>query len=199
MSLAEQLKDRNIILASGSPRRQQFIRDLGLDFEIRLKAIQEDYPNHLQAEEIASYLAELKANAYLDELNPKDILITGDTIVWYQNKVLHKPKTEHEAIQLLQELSGNTHQVISSSCLLSTKQKIVLNDTTKVFFKALALEEIEYYVKTFKPYDKAGAYGIQEWIGKIGIEKIEGSFYTVMGMPVSKVYNGLKKISNSPV
>lgn len=192
MSLAEKLKDRNLIIASGSPRRQQFIKDLGLNFEIRLKPIVETYPDSLGSVEIAKYLAKLKAAVFLDELNPEDILITGDTIVWHENRVLNKPKNKEEAFHMLKSLSGKSHKVISSTCLTSTEKSIILHDTTKVYFKKLNDQEINYYIEHFKPFDKAGAYGIQEWIGKIGIEKIEGSFYNVMGMPVAKVYEALK-------
>ncbi|HLS30140.1 MAG TPA: Maf family nucleotide pyrophosphatase [Flavobacteriaceae bacterium] len=192
MILAEKLKSRNLIVASGSPRRQQFIKDLGLDFEVRLKPVQETYPDTLEAVEIAEHLAKLKAAVFLDELRPKDILITGDTVVYHENKVLDKPKTEKEAFAMLESLSGNSHEVISSTCLTSTQKYVLVYDVTKVYFKKLKAEEINYYIKNFKPFDKAGAYGIQEWIGKIGIEKIEGSFYNVMGMPVNKVYQALK-------
>lgn len=192
MALAEKLKSRNLIVASGSPRRQQFIKDLGLDFEIRLKPVQETYPETLEAVEIAEHLAKLKAAVFLEELNPEDILITGDTVVYHENQVLNKPKTEEEAFEMLESLSGKSHQVISSACLTSTDKYALLHDVTKVYFKELDKQEIDYYIKYFKPFDKAGAYGIQEWIGKIGIEKIEGSFYNVMGMPIAKVYEALK-------
>lgn len=192
MALAEKLKSRNLIVASGSPRRQQFIKDLGLDFEIRLRPVQETYPESLDAVEIAEHLAKLKAAVFLEELKPKDILITGDTIVYHEDKVLNKPKSEEEAFAMLERLSGKSHEVISSTCLTSTEKYVLLHGVTKVYFKELTPEEINYYIKYFKPFDKAGAYGIQEWIGKIGIEKIEGSFYNVMGMPVDKVYEALK-------
>lgn len=191
--LHEKLKDKNIILASGSPRRQQFLKDLGLDFEVRLKPVREDYPPHLKGAEIAEYLAELKTKPYLEELKKNEILITGDTIVLQKNKVLAKPNTQNEAIGMLQKLSGTTHEVISSACITSTEKTVLLHAKTKVFFKVLAPEEIKYYITNFQPYDKAGAYGIQEWIGKIGIAKIEGSYYNVMGMPIAKVYAALKE------
>lgn len=192
--LAEKLKNRNLILGSASPRRQQFIKDLGLNFEVKLKSVEENFPNTLKGEEIADFLAELKAKAFLKELNPEDILITGDTIVWQDKEVLHKPKNEKQAYDMLKKLSGNAHQVISAACIMTTTQKFTVHDITKVYFKDLADEEILYYIKNFNPYDKAGGYGIQEWIGKIGIDKIEGSFYNVMGMPIGKVYDVLKEI-----
>lgn len=189
--LREKLQNRNIILASGSPRRQDFLRDLGLNFEIRLKELEENYPDHLKAEEIADYLSKLKANAFKNELEPEDILITGDTVVWFQNEILHKPKSPEEAFEMLKKLSGNAHEVISSACITSVQKQAVFHDITKVYFKDLTDEEINYYIEHFQPFDKAGAYGIQEWIGQIGIEKIEGSFYNVMGLPIAKLYQNL--------
>lgn len=191
MLLQEKLKNKQVILASGSPRRQQFLRDLGLDFKIRLKSIEERFPEHLKGVEIVNYLAKLKARPYLATLKEEELLITGDTIVVKEGEILHKPKNKEEAIAQLTRLSDSAHQVISSACLVSTKKQRCVADTTVVYFKKLAAEEIEFYVDHFQPYDKAGAYGIQEWIGKIGIQKIEGSFYTVMGMPVHKVYQAL--------
>lgn len=192
ISLVKNLQNRHLILASGSPRRQQFIKDLGLDFEVRLKKVDEVYPENLKTHEVAEFLAKLKAKAYLDELEPRDILITGDTIVCYQNNILGKPQSKDEAIKMLEKLSGKAHEVISSAHLQSTEKAVTLHDKTKVYFKNLEEDEILFYIDKFKPFDKAGAYGIQEWIGKIGIEKIEGSFYNVMGMPINKVYEVLK-------
>jgi septum formation protein len=188
------LKDRNIILASGSPRRQKFFTDLDLDFTIQLKEVEEVYPDHLKAEEISDYLAKLKANAFTD-LHPKDILITSDTIVWYNNKALGKPKNLMEASKMIHTLSGDTHEVITSVCFKMTNQTIVVHQTTKVTFKELSREEIEYYVQTYKPLDKAGAYGIQEWIGFIGISCIKGSHFNVMGLPTHLVYETLKELA----
>ena len=192
--LAEKLKNRNLILASASPRRQQFIKDLGLSFEVRLKPVEENFPETLKGAEIAEFLAELKAKPLLKDLNPEDILLTGDTIVWHENQVLHKPKNKDQAFEMLKKLSGNSHQVISAACLATSKRKVLVHDSTTVYFKNLNKEEINYYIENFNPYDKAGGYGIQEWIGKTGIHKIEGSFYTVMGMPIDKVYDVLKEI-----
>jgi septum formation protein len=186
--LNERLKNYTIILASGSPRRQQFFTDLGLDFEIRLKNIEEVFPETLIAEEITNYLAELKANAFEGELNEKDILVTSDTIVWHNKKALGKPKDYADAFQILKSLSNETHDVITSVCFKTTEKTITFHETTKVTFNPLSDEAIDYYIENFKPYDKAGAYGIQEWIGFIGVKKIEGSYANVMGLPVDKVF-----------
>lgn len=192
--LKDILKNHRIILASGSPRRQQFFKDLGLDFTIQLKEIEEIYPDHLKAQEISDYLALLKANAFTD-LKPNDILITSDTIVWHNNKALGKPKDLKEAIQMIRSLSGDTHEVITSVCFKTSTGIKVVNDSTKVTFKDLTTNEIEYYVTTYKPLDKAGAYGIQEWIGFIGISNIEGSYFNVMGLPTHLVYDMLTRLA----
>lgn len=188
------LETKNIILASGSPRRQQFFLDLNLKFEIRLKEIEEIYPNDLAAAEIPNFLAELKASAFKDELVENDILITSDTIVWHNNKALGKPLDYTDAFAMLRALSGNMHEVITSVCFLTTNGSHLLTGTTKVYFNELTDQEIDYYLLNFKPYDKAGAYGIQDWIGAIAVKKIEGSYANVMGLPVDKVYNYLKNI-----
>ncbi len=188
------LKDYTIILASGSPRRQQFFKDLALDFTIQVKEVEEIYPDHLKAEEISDYLAKLKASVFTN-LKPKDILITSDTIVWHKNKALGKPKSNKEAIKMITSLSDDTHEVITSVCFKTTKQTLIVNHNTKVTFKKLTAEEIEYYVNTYTPLDKAGAYGIQEWIGFIGISHIEGSYFNVMGLPTHLVYETLMTIA----
>ncbi len=192
--LQQLLKNHKLILASGSPRRQHFFKDLGLEFTIQLKEIEEVYPDHLMAEEISDYLAELKANAF-SELNPNEILVTSDTIVWHNNKALGKPKTKEEAKHMIASLSNNTHEVITSVCFKTNTSIITINQKTKVTFKALSNEEINYYVDTFSPMDKAGAYGIQEWIGHIGITHIEGSYFNVMGLPTHLVYETLTTIA----
>ncbi|WP_338733498.1 Maf-like protein [Mangrovimonas cancribranchiae] len=189
--LQEKLKDFNIILASGSPRRQQFFKDLGLDFDIRLKPVKEEYPNRLHHFEISDYLAQLKALPFKEELKEEDILITSDTIVWHNNQALGKPTSEDEAFFMLNALSNTTHEVITSVCFTTKTLQKTVNSITKVTFKKLSREEIEYYIKTYKPYDKAGAYGIQEWIGKIGITNIEGSYFNVVGLPTDLVYKTL--------
>ncbi len=190
----ENIKNKHIILASKSPRRQKFLKDLGLDFEIRLKELEENYPNHLKRNEITDFLSKLKAEPFSEELDENDILITSDTIVWLNNKALGKPKDRKDAIYILRKLSNNMHEVITSISITSKDSQLTVNDVTKVYFKKLTLEEITYYVDKFEPYDKAGAYGIQEWIGFIGIEKIEGSYFNVMGFPTHKFYNALLKM-----
>jgi septum formation protein len=187
--LAEKLKAYKIILASGSPRRQQFFRDLNLDFEIRLKEVDEIYPKHLQANEVTDYLAQLKASAF--EVTENEIVVTSDTIVWFVEKVVGKPKDYQDAFVILKSLSGNTHQVITSVCLKSASKKKVFHVTTNVTFASLSDEMIAYYLDNYKPFDKAGAYGIQEWIGLVGIEKIEGSYTNVVGLPTQEFYNEL--------
>ncbi len=194
--LQQLLKDRNIILASGSPRRQQFFKDLGLDFTIQVKDTEERYPEHLQRTAIAEYLAQLKANAFTD-LQPNDILVTSDTIVWHKNQALGKPKDAAEAKNTLAQLSNDTHQVITAVCFRTTKTTKTIHQVSNVTFKALTAEEIAYYVDTFSPLDKAGAYGIQEWIGYIGITHIDGSYFNVMGLPVQLVYETLTQLATS--
>lgn len=189
--LNSQLENYNLILASGSPRRQQFFKDLNLDFEIILKPIDEVYPENLNASEITDYLAELKSTPFENDLKNQDILITSDTIVWHKNKALGKPKDENDAFDIIKSLSGDYHEVITSVCFTTNKLKKTVNETTKVYFKKFSDDEINYYIKKFTPFDKAGAYGIQEWIGLIGVEKIEGSYFNVMGLPTHLVYKTL--------
>ena len=191
--LNDKLKNYNIILASSSPRRQQFLKDLGLQFTVQTIDIEEVYPKYLHGNEITSFLAELKANAFEDEMNEKDILITADTIVRFSGKILGKPKDATDAKNMLIELSGKHHEVITSICIKTTKTSKIINDTTIVYFEKLSDEEIDYYIDTFKPFDKAGSYGIQEWIGFIGVRKIEGNYTTVMGFPVHKFYKEMMK------
>lgn len=184
-------RDYKIILASGSPRRQQFLKDLGINVEIRLKEIEEIYPENLKGEEITNYLAELKAKAFDGELAKNELLITSDTIVWLDGKALGKPKDYDDAFQILKSLSNKTHQVITSVCFKTIEKTDVIFDVTKVTFTTLSNESIRYYLENYKPFDKAGAYGIQEWIGLIGISKIEGSYTNVVGLPTEKVYQYL--------
>jgi septum formation protein len=191
--LKEKLANYNIILASKSPRRQQFLKDLDLPFIIELKEVEEVYPPELQGAEITDYLADLKSKPFIN-LKKNDVLITSDTIVWLEGKALGKPKGKKEAIKILQELSGKMHQVITSVSLKGSNFQTIFNDTTRVYFKELTADEIVYYVKKHQPYDKAGSYGIQEWIGFIGIERIEGSYFNVMGLPVQKLYKELMKL-----
>ncbi|WP_395066859.1 Maf family nucleotide pyrophosphatase [Flavobacterium sp.] len=184
-------KEYKIILASGSPRRQQFFKEFDFDFEIRLKDIEEIYPETLQAEEITNYLAKLKAQAFDEELNEKELLVTSDTIVWLNGKALGKPKDYDDAFQILKSLSNETHEVITSVCFKTKDTIDTIFDTTKVTFNTLSDDSIRYYLDNYKPFDKAGAYGIQEWIGLIGISKIEGSYTNVVGLPTEKVYSYL--------
>lgn len=192
--LHKNISNYNIILASGSPRRQQFFKDLGLDFSIELKPVEEIYPPRLRHFEISDYLAQLKALSFKDSLKPKDILITSDTIVWHNENALGKPRTTTEAFQMLKSLSNATHEVITSVCFTSAKFKKTVNSVTKVTFKALTDNEINYYINTYKPFDKAGGYGIQEWIGYIGVTKLEGSYFNVMGLPTDVVYRVLNEM-----
>ena len=193
--LNEKFKNHKIILASGSPRRQQFLKELDIDFEIRLKEIEEIYPDHLQAEEITDFLAKLKANAFENELKDNEILITSDTIVWLKNQALGKPTDASHALKMLTEMSGKTHEVITSVCIKTNQREIVFHDKTSVTFASLTSQEIEYYLKNYQPFDKAGSYGIQEWIGLVAIEKIEGSYANVVGLPTHKLYSELLKLT----
>jgi len=191
--LLNKLKNKNIILASGSPRRQELFKELGLDFSIQLKAVEEIYPPTFKGAEITNYLAALKAAAFT-ELSENDVVVTSDTIVWLNDKAIEKPKDKQQAIEMLQELSGKRHDVITSICIKTFNSQKVFYDVTMVYFKSLSMEEITYYVENYEPFDKAGAYGIQEWIGFIGVTKIEGSYFNVMGLPVHKLYEELMKL-----
>lgn len=193
--LKNKLEKYTLILASGSPRRQQFFKDLDLDFEIRLKEIEEIYPPELKAAQITNYLATLKASVFEGELKPNEILITSDTIVWHNETALGKPKDEQDAFAILKSLSNATHEVITSVCFKTQEKTDLIHEITKVTFNILTDEAIHYYLKNYKPFDKAGSYGIQEWIGFIGVSKIEGSYANVMGMPTDKVYEYLSKLA----
>jgi septum formation protein len=192
--LKDKLKNYKVILASGSPRRQQFFKDLDLDFEIRLKEIEEVYPDNLQGVEITNYLAELKAKVFDGEIAENEILITSDTIVWLNNKALGKPKDYTDAFIILKSLSNTTHEVITSVCFKTKWKTETLFDVTKVTFNTLSDNAIHYYLENYKPFDKAGAYGIQDWIGLIGISKIEGSYTNVVGLPTNLVYHYLNTL-----
>lgn len=195
--LNEKLKNHNIILASGSPRRQQFFKDLGLEFEIRLKPVKEEFPPRLRHFEISDYLAQLKSMPFLDELKNNDILITSDTIVWHNETALGKPKNDQDAFNMIASMSGKTHEVITSVCMRTKTFQKTISAVTKVTFKTFTEEEIWFYINTFNPTDKAGSYGIQEWIGQIGVTKIEGSYFNVMGLPTHLVYQTLNAIANT--
>ena len=183
-----------IILASNSPRRKELLSGLGLNYEVRtLPGIDESYPDTLQGEEIPVYISSKKASAYLDTLKYNELLITADTIVWLDGRVLGKPADEKEACQMLRDLSGKTHQVITGVTLATTTFQKSFASVSQVTFAPLSEEEISYYVNHYHPMDKAGSYGVQEWIGFIGVERIEGSYFNVMGLPVQRLYRELKE------
>lgn len=194
--LAEKLKNHKLILASGSPRRKKFFEDLGLDFEIRIKSVEEVYPEELNGEEIANYLAKLKASVFKGELKENEILVTSDTVVWHNNESLAKAVNKNEAIEMLQKLSRQWHDVITSVCFTTSKNQKTVSSITKVKLAELSSAEINYYVSTFKPFDKAGAYGIQEWIGLIAIEEIKGLYTNVVGLPTQLVYKTLMNMAS---
>lgn len=188
------LNGRRIILASQSPRRQYLLKELGIDFEICVTHVKEHYPGGLTPMEIAVFLAELKAHSFDSSRMDKDtIVITADTIVSIGKEILGKPSNYTEAVQMLQKLSGRKHDVITAVCLKSKAKMKVFHVLSSVSFKELSMEEIDYYIDNFQPFDKAGGYGVQEWIGYIGISKIEGSFFNVMGLPVKELYEELLK------
>jgi len=183
-----------IILASKSPRRQELLKKMGINFEIIVREVDEIHPEHFSAEEIVLHLCQLKsADFKSEEMDDKTIIITADTIVWFQNHVLNKPENLTEAFDMLKKLSGKRHDVYTGVCLKSKNKTHSFYVMSKVYFKNLSDEEITFYVNKFKPLDKAGAYGIQEWIGFIGIEKIEGSYFNVMGLPTKELYEELIK------
>jgi septum formation protein len=187
---------RRIILASASPRRQELLRSMGFRFRVKKLNVNEDsWPEGLQSQDIALHLAKKKIDAYDELLTTTELLITADTIVWCEGKIYNKPADTAEAAEMLKALSGKMHEVFTAVCLKTPKQESSFYDTTRVYFKEFTDEEIEYYIETCKPFDKAGSYGVQEWIGYIGIEKIEGSFYNVMGLPVKKLYEELLRIA----
>ena len=184
----------HLILASQSPRRQYLLKELGLNFEIRSTYVEENYPDNLSPEEIATYLAELKADSFdTSRLDPSDLIIAADTIVWLDGEILGKPANYTTAVNMLTKLSGKKHDVITSVCLKSKNKKRTFLVQSSVYFKELSQEEIVYYIDNFQPFDKAGGYGIQEWIGYIGISKIEGSYFNIMGLPVKEFYEELLK------
>lgn len=188
------LENYHIILASNSPRRRQLLSGLDLDFEVRvLPDIEENYPEHLTTPDIPVYIASGKASAYKNLMSDHDLIITADTVVVLGNEVLGKPVDLDDARRMLRELSGQTHQVITGVCLMTRERQRSFAVTTDVTFKALTETEIDYYVDHYKPLDKAGAYGIQEWIGYIGVTSLSGSYFNVMGLPVQRIYNELRQ------
>ena len=190
--IIDKLNYYKIILASRSPRRQQLLRELGLKFEVVIKEYEEIYPEGLSGEEIARYIAYEKAASFKDELSDNEIVIATDTIVWCNNKVLGKPLNYEDAKRILREISGNIHEVITGLSLRSLSKEVTFSESTKVTFEALSEEEICYYIDNYKPYDKAGAYGIQEWIGIIACSHIDGSYFNVVGLPVQRLYKELQ-------
>ena len=191
--IIDNLNNYRIILASRSPRRQQLLRDLGLKFDIVIKDYTETFPESLGGEEIAKYVAHEKAVSFKNEISENEIVITADTIVWCNNKVLGKPLNSEDAIHILKEISGNTHEVITGVCLFSSFKEKTFSVSTKVTFDTLSGEEMNFYVDKYKPYDKAGAYGIQEWIGIAACSNIEGSYFNVVGLPVQRLYKELQE------
>ncbi len=182
--------NRKIILASSSPRRQYLMKEAGFDFTVEKPDVNEDFPDELPLELVAKYLAEKKAEYF--RMSMKDeIIVTADTVVILKGSIMNKPADRNEAIAMLNALSGNTHRVMTGVCIISKEKEISFDDTTEVTFQHLTSKEIEYYVDEFKPYDKAGAYGAQDWIGMVAIQKITGSYFNVMGLPIHLVYQHL--------
>ena len=198
MLLHEQLRFRRLLLASQSPRRRELLTACGLPYELAPRFdCEELYPADLPAEEVPLFLSQLKSRAYPTPLGENDILLTADTVVVLNGRVLGKPRDREEAVEMLHNLSGRRHTVVSGVTLRTAERQHSFSARTDVWFRVLADEEIAYYVDRFHPFDKAGAYGIQEWIGYAAIERIDGSFYNVMGLPVQKVYTELNKFLNA--
>jgi len=196
--ITDDLNKYRIILASRSPRREQLLRETGLKFEVIVKEFNEKYPEHLRGKEIALYVAYEKAKLFAHDISENEIVITADTIVWCNNRLLGKPADADEAKNMIREISGNTHEVITGVCLFSSSKSRTFAVSTKVTFGKLSEEEIAYYVDNFKPFDKAGAYGIQEWIGITACSNIEGSYFNVVGLPVQRVYKELLGFIKQP-
>ena len=193
--MLDNLEKYKVILASGSPRRRELMAGLGVNYEVRiLPDVDESYPDTLQGEEIPLYIAKEKADAYIPMMQPDELIITADTIVWLDGKVLGKPRDREDALQMLRTMSGRTHEVFTGVCITTTDWQRSFTAQTEVRFATLSEDEIIYYVDNFKPMDKAGAYGAQEWIGFIGVENISGSYYNIMGLPVQKLYRELLKV-----
>ena len=193
--MLDNLEKYKVILASGSPRRRELMAGLGVNYEVRiLPDVDESYPDTLQGEEIPLYIAKEKADAYIPMMQPDELIITADTIVWLDGKVLGKPRDREDALQMLRTMSGRTHEVFTGVSITTTDWQRSFTAQTEVRFATLSEDEIIYYVDNFKPMDKAGAYGVQEWIGFIGVENISGSYYNIMGLPVQKLYRELLKV-----
>lgn len=189
--LAEKLKKYRVILGSGSPRRQELLTTMGIPYKLKVKPVDEKYPEDLKAAAIPTFIAKQKAKALSADLSDNDILITADTVVWHHGDSLEKPRNKEQAKLMLRSLSGSSHQVITAVCITTTGQQEVVIGETKVQFDTLSEEEIAFYVELFQPFDKAGGYGIQEWIGLIGISEIQGSYTNVVGLPTQKLYKTL--------
>ena len=193
--MLDNLKRYKVVLASNSPRRKELLSGLGIDYTIKtLPDIDESFPSTLSKEEIPAYIAINKANAYKELMADDELIITADTIVWKDGEVLGKPVDREDAIKMLRKLSGAKHFVMTGVCLATTKWQKDFTATTEVVFSELSDEEIEYYVDRYKPMDKAGSYGVQEWIGYVGVQSIVGSFYNVMGLPIQRLYGELKAL-----
>jgi septum formation protein len=200
MLLKDKLAEWRLILASGSPRRREILTDAGLPFTLAASYdVAEVWPAELPADEVAEYLAALKSEGYPEPLGPRDILLTADTTVLLDERILGKPHDETEAEEMLAALSGREHRVVTGVCVRTAEGAEMFSAQTKVWFRALTREETEYYARTFRPMDKAGAYAIQEWIGHVGIERIEGSYYNVMGLPIQQIYSRLDNLINSEI
>jgi septum formation protein len=191
MLLQEKLKEKKILLASKSPRRHYLLKELGLEFELLDIEVEEEYPDKLKRESIPLFLSKLKAEAAKTSLKENEIVITADTVVWIGNMVLNKPKDLNDAKLMLNKLSGKMHEVITAVSINSINKTTSFYVVSEVWFKSLREEEINFYVEQFKPLDKAGAYGAQEWIGYIGVEKMNGSYFNVMGLPLHELYEEL--------
>ena len=193
--MLDNLEKYKVILASGSTRRSELMAGLGVNYEVRiLPDVDESYPETLQGADIPLYIAKEKADAYVAMMQPGELMITADTIVWLDDKVLGKPWDREDALQMLRTMSGRTHEVFTGVCITTTDWQRSFTAQTEVRFATLSEEEIAYYVDNFQPMDKAGAYGVQEWIGFIGVENISGSYYNIMGLPVQKLYRELLKV-----
>jgi len=187
------LNNYNIILASQSPRREELLRGLNIPFEVKEINVDESYPSQMVGVDIPMYLAEKKANAFVEQMSDNTLLITADTIVWHEGFMFGKPVDKADATRMLKALSGKTHQVITGVCISTISKRKIFHVISEVRFSRLSPEEIEYYLQNFQPYDKAGAYGVQEWIGYVGVEYIEGSYFNVMGLPIQRLYTELKR------
>jgi len=193
--MLDNLNNYKIVLASNSPRRKELLTGLGIKYSVKtLPDIEETFPDNLAAEEIPIHIAKGKADAYMHLIKPDQLIITADTIVWLEGKVLGKPQDEDEAKEMLRSLSGKTHQVITGVCLTTKTFQKNFASVSEVTFAKLSDDEIDYYVTNYKPLDKAGAYGVQEWIGFVGVEKISGSYFNVMGLPIQRLYRELKTL-----